>query len=159
MPTVRTPGASPATRDGAAWDSAFPFERHGRLLRSRSISGLFSRSLYFGLQPPCLRFAMTVAGHHARLTVAAIQAAVINALSRRSAHRSERDTLASSGSAQASPGMCSRAKNQPPAGRGTVVRLQHEKYLSAFRRRSSWHPDQVDETGCARPQSKNLAGS
>ena len=51
----------------AACDSAFPFERQGRLLRSRSISGLFSRSLYSGLQPPCLRFAVAVTGHHARL--------------------------------------------------------------------------------------------
>ena len=51
----------------AACDFAFPFERQGRLLRSRSISGLFSRSLYSGLQPPCLRFAVAVIGHHARL--------------------------------------------------------------------------------------------
>jgi hypothetical protein len=29
------------------WDSAFPLERQGRLLRSRSISGLFFRSLAF----------------------------------------------------------------------------------------------------------------
>src|SRR5215469_11476383 len=42
----------------AACGSAFPFERQGRLLQSRSISGLFSRSLYSGLQPPCLRFAV-----------------------------------------------------------------------------------------------------
>jgi hypothetical protein len=48
-------------------DSAFPFTGQGRLLRSRSISGLFSRSLHSGLQPPCLRFAVAVAGHHARL--------------------------------------------------------------------------------------------
>jgi len=51
----------------ASWDSAFPFEGQGRLLRSRSISGLFSRSLHSGLQPPCLRFAVAVTGHHARL--------------------------------------------------------------------------------------------
>jgi len=51
----------------ATCDSAFPFERQGRLLRSRSISGLFSRSLDSGLQPPCLRFAVAVTGHHARL--------------------------------------------------------------------------------------------
>src|SRR5262245_48361990 len=51
----------------AACDSAFPFAGQGRLLRSRSISGLFSRSLYSGLQPPCLRFAVAVTGHHARL--------------------------------------------------------------------------------------------
>ena len=51
----------------AACDSAFPFEGQGRLLRSRSISGLFSRSLYSGLQPPCLRFAVALTGHHARL--------------------------------------------------------------------------------------------
>ena len=51
----------------AACSSAFPFERQGRLLRSRSISGLFSRSLHSGLHPPCLRFAVAVTGHHARL--------------------------------------------------------------------------------------------
>ena len=67
MLAVRTPGAPQATRTGAACDSAFPFERQGRLLRSRSISGLFSRSLYSGLHPPCLRFAVAVTGHHARL--------------------------------------------------------------------------------------------
>lgn len=44
-----------------------PFERQGRLLRSRSISGLYSRSLHSGLQPPCLRFATRVTGRHARL--------------------------------------------------------------------------------------------
>src|SRR5436189_4744517 len=67
MLAVRTPGASQTARVVAACDSAFPFERQGRLLRSRSISGLFSRSLYSGLLPPCLRFAVAVAGHHARL--------------------------------------------------------------------------------------------
>jgi hypothetical protein len=41
--------------------------REHRLLRSRSISGLFSRSLHSGLQPPCLRFATAVTGRHARL--------------------------------------------------------------------------------------------
>ena len=65
-------GTNPGSTAGhslccAACDSAFPFERQGRLLRSRSISGLFSRSLYSGLQPPCLRFAVAVTGHHARL--------------------------------------------------------------------------------------------
>ena len=67
MLAVRTPGAPQTARVVAACDSAFPFERQGRLLRSRSISGLFSRSLHSGLQPPCLRFAVAVAGHHARL--------------------------------------------------------------------------------------------
>jgi hypothetical protein len=51
----------------ASWDSAFPFVGQGRLLQPRSISGLFSRSLYSGLQPPCLRFAVDVTGRHARL--------------------------------------------------------------------------------------------
>ena len=51
----------------ATCDSAFPIAGQGRLLQSRSISGLFSRSLYSGLQPPCLRFAVAVTGHHARL--------------------------------------------------------------------------------------------
>ena len=65
-------GTNPGSTAGhslccAACDSAFPFERQGRLLRSRSISGLFSRSLYSGLQPPYLRFAVAVTGHHARL--------------------------------------------------------------------------------------------
>src|SRR5271157_4004884 len=67
MLAVRTPGAPQTARVVAACDSAFPFERQGRLLRSRSISGLFSRSLYSGLQPPCLRFAVAVTGHRARL--------------------------------------------------------------------------------------------
>ena len=62
MLAVRTPGAPQAAREDAAFDSAFPFERQGRLLRSRSISGLFSRSLHSGLQPPCLRFAVAVTG-------------------------------------------------------------------------------------------------
>jgi hypothetical protein len=63
----RTPGAPRTARVVAACDSAFPFERQGRLLRSRSISGLYSRSLHSGLQPPCLRFATAVTGRHARL--------------------------------------------------------------------------------------------
>src|SRR5438552_3857397 len=67
MLAVRTPGAPLTARVVAACGSAFPFERQGRLLRSRSISGLFSRSLHSGLQPPCLRFAAAVTGRHARL--------------------------------------------------------------------------------------------
>src|SRR5450631_3631434 len=67
MLAVRTPGAPQAACEVAVFDSAFPFERQGRLLRSRSISGLFSRSLHSGLQPPCLRFATAVTGRHARL--------------------------------------------------------------------------------------------
>src|SRR4030081_1181370 len=67
MLAVRTPGAPLTARVAAARGSAFPFEKQGRLLRSRSISGLFSRSLYSGLQPPCLRFATAVTGRHARL--------------------------------------------------------------------------------------------
>ena len=67
MLAVRTPGASQAARYSAGCDSAFPFAGQGRLLRSRSISGLCSRSLHSGLQPPCLRFATAVTGRHARL--------------------------------------------------------------------------------------------
>jgi hypothetical protein len=67
MLAVRTPGAPLTARVVAACGSAFPFERQGRLLRSRSISGLSSRSLHSGLQPPCLRFATAVTGRHARL--------------------------------------------------------------------------------------------
>src|SRR5450759_4051500 len=67
MLAVRTPGAPQTARVVAACGSAFPFERQGRLLRSRSISGLYSRSLHSGLQPPCLRFAAAVTGRHARL--------------------------------------------------------------------------------------------
>src|SRR5256885_10417868 len=67
MLAVRPPGAPQATCCIAACDSAFPLERQGRLLRSRSISGLSSRSLHSGLQPPCLRFAAAVTGRHARL--------------------------------------------------------------------------------------------
>ena len=64
----KNPGSIPECSPiDASWDSAFPFEGQGRLLRSRSISGLFSRSLHSGLQPPCLRFAVAVTGHHARL--------------------------------------------------------------------------------------------
>ena len=64
----KNPGSIPECSPiDASWDSAFPFEGQGRLLRSRSISGLFSRSLLSGLQPPCLRFAVAVTGHHARL--------------------------------------------------------------------------------------------
>src|ERR1700737_519607 len=64
---IAPPGAPQTARVVAACDSAFPFERQGRLLRSRSISGLYSRSLHSGLQPPCLRFATAVTGRHARL--------------------------------------------------------------------------------------------
>src|SRR6202521_1715411 len=67
MLAVRTPEAPPTAREDAVFDSAFPFAGQGRLLRSRSISGLFSRSLHSGLQPPCLRFAAAVTGRHARL--------------------------------------------------------------------------------------------
>ena len=67
MLAVRTPEAPPTAREDAVFDSAFPFAGQGRLLRSRSISGLFSRSLHSGLQPPCLRFATAVTGRHARL--------------------------------------------------------------------------------------------
>ena len=67
MLAVRTPGAPQTARGDAGCGSAFPFERQGRPLRSRSISGLFSRSLYSALQPPCLRFAAAVTGRHARL--------------------------------------------------------------------------------------------
>jgi hypothetical protein len=61
------PGSTSDRSRAAACGSAFPFGRQGRLLRSRSISGLFSRSLHSGLQPPCLRFATAVTGRHARL--------------------------------------------------------------------------------------------
>jgi hypothetical protein len=61
------PGSTASHSQCATCDSAFPIAGQGRLLRSRSISGLFSRSLYSGLQPPCLRFAVAVTGHHARL--------------------------------------------------------------------------------------------
>jgi hypothetical protein len=55
------PGSTPGhLHSCAAYGSAFPFERQGRLLRSRSISGPFSRSLHSGLQPSCLRFAVAV---------------------------------------------------------------------------------------------------
>src|SRR5258708_17615967 len=67
MLAVRAAGAPQTARVVAACGSAFPFGKQGRLLRSRSISGLFSRSLRSGLQPPCLRFATAVTGRHARL--------------------------------------------------------------------------------------------
>jgi hypothetical protein len=52
MLAVRTPGAPLTARVVAACGSAFPFERQGRLLRSRSISGLFFRPLHSGLNLP-----------------------------------------------------------------------------------------------------------
>jgi hypothetical protein len=67
MLAVRTPGAPQNTRVSVLCDSASPLRGQGRLLRSRSISGVYSRSLYSGLQPPCLRFAAAVTGRHARL--------------------------------------------------------------------------------------------
>ena len=67
MLAVRTPGAPQTARVSAVFSSAFPITGEGQLLRSRSISGLFSRSLHSGLQPPCLRFAAAVTGRHARL--------------------------------------------------------------------------------------------
>src|SRR6202048_4066554 len=67
MLAVRTPGVPQTARVGAVFGSAFPVTGEGQLLRSRSISGLFSRSLHSGLQPPCLRFAAAVTGRHARL--------------------------------------------------------------------------------------------
>jgi hypothetical protein len=51
----------------ASWDSAFPLAGQGRLLQPRSISGPYSRSLLFRPTNSCLRFAMAVTGHHARL--------------------------------------------------------------------------------------------
>ena len=45
MLTVRTPGAPQSTRVSVGCGSAFPFTGQGRLLRSRSISGLCSRLL------------------------------------------------------------------------------------------------------------------
>jgi len=55
-------------------DAAFPVEGSGRPLRSRSIllrcpagRGYLSVHLRSGLQPFCLRFAMAVTRHHARL--------------------------------------------------------------------------------------------
>ena len=86
----------------ATCDSAFPIAGQGRLLRSRSISGLFSRSLHSGLQPPCLRFAAAVTGRHARLGSRLLarllprpssQTADFNALARRNPHRSQRALL------------------------------------------------------------------
>lgn len=67
MPTVRTPEASRQARQGAYRNSAFPIERQGQLLQPRSISGLLSVHFRFGLLSPCLRFAVAVTGHHARL--------------------------------------------------------------------------------------------
>jgi hypothetical protein len=107
MLAVRTPGAPLTARVVAACGSAFPFERQGRLLRSRSISGLSSRSLRSGLQPPCLRFATAVTGRHARLGSRLLaklcprpssQTADFNALARRNPQRTGRETRASSGS-------------------------------------------------------------
>src|SRR5271168_1979530 len=60
MLAVRTPGAPQTARVGAAFGSAFPLERQGRLLRSRSISGLKSGNhLNHQFQP--LQFPLSVA--------------------------------------------------------------------------------------------------
>jgi hypothetical protein len=68
MLAVRTPGAPQATRTHAR-PAIPPSPLSNRVGYSdeRSISGLFFRSLYSGLQPPCLRSAVAVTGHHARL--------------------------------------------------------------------------------------------
>src|SRR6476660_1499641 len=96
MLAVRTPGAPQTARVGAARDSAFPFERWGRLLRSRSISGLSSRSLVFrpttslstlrnGRYRPS-RKTWYAAAREA-LPRSPSQATEFNALARRNAHR------------------------------------------------------------------------
>src|ERR1700741_241478 len=99
MLAVRTPGTPLTPRIGAGFGFAFPFGRQGRLLRSRSISGLFSRSLHSGLQPPCLRFATAVTRRHARLGSQLLarllprpssQTADFNALARRNSHTTVR---------------------------------------------------------------------
>ena len=64
---VRTPEASQDTRLCASWDSVFPFERQGRLFNHDRFRGYVSVHSRSGLRPPCLRFAMSVAGHHAEL--------------------------------------------------------------------------------------------
>ena len=67
MPAVRTPAAPQHPRPRACWDAAFPIARRGRPLRPVRLRGECSVHLRSGLLPPCLRFAVTVTGHHARL--------------------------------------------------------------------------------------------
>src|SRR5499426_4459635 len=136
MLAVRTPGAPQAARVGAAFGSAFPFTGQGRLLRSRSISGLFSRSLHSGLQPPCLRFAAAVTGRHARLGSRLLarllprpssQTADFNALTRRNPHRSRRALL---------------THRAPPLGSGVEAVTRQRVYRSDWRKEAG---DELDE--------------
>src|ERR1035437_8691773 len=99
MLAVRTPGAPQTARVIAACGSAFPFERQGRLLRSRSISGLCSRSLSFR---PTTSLSTLRSGRYrtprktwyaaarSALLRTPSQATEFNALARRSPHRSVR---------------------------------------------------------------------
>src|ERR1700730_17606248 len=121
MLAVRTPGASQAARYSAGCDSAFPFERQGRLLRSRSISGLCSRSLSFRpttslstlrngryRTPRKTRFAAACEA----LPRPSSPTADFNAAARRKPHRSRRARL---------------THEAPPSGAGVeaVIKLTH----------------------------------
>ena len=68
MPAVRTPGAPQATR--SLTQPAIPpsplRDRVGYSDHDR-FRGHFPVHCHSGLQPPCLRFAVAVTGHHARL--------------------------------------------------------------------------------------------
>ena len=98
-------------------DAAFPVERSGRPLRSRSILlrcpagwGYHSVHLRSGLQPPCLRFAVadttqdSVRGCPAQaLPRSPSQATELNALARRNPLRTGHDDCPSSGSSLCRP--------------------------------------------------------
>jgi hypothetical protein len=68
MPAVRTPEAFQSTRQWRTLEFCLP-HRETRSATSTEIDFGAISSVHFrsGLQPPCLRFAVTVAGHHARL--------------------------------------------------------------------------------------------
>ena len=61
------PGSISAHLPSRAPRFCLPLLKRGSTTSITFISGLFCRSLDSGLQPPCLRFAVTVADHHARL--------------------------------------------------------------------------------------------
>src|SRR5262245_25459639 len=67
MPAVRTPEALQDTRLNAPWSSASPLRDKAYCFNHDRFRGYVSVHFRSGLRPPCLRFAVYVTGHHARL--------------------------------------------------------------------------------------------
>lgn len=67
MPTVRTPEASRQARQGACGIPPSPLRNKVSYFHHVRFRGYFSVHFRFGLLSPCLRFAVAVTGHHARL--------------------------------------------------------------------------------------------